>query len=633
MKQLYYTSCRTGKSVGGSSGFQVRAASPGLPGDQVRAAVLYAGYSLPPNIMPSEATRITAPVRLALLDTPDMGRVVCHSAYVGQDPMTGRYGNFFSHLLLGQQGEVDATRAIQTWGSPFWHCQDDDGSTALQDVKELPTAAGLGDADLLRFLGQKKHKEMLQFVLQALLATEPDRRIFVAAPASDVAVCVYAVTRALPRTMLKGFTFSTYEHEPLTCSARLVGSWYGDMPDLDLPSSCYTGTCLAYNSYTGRKSELLDPSPYVSWTLGALASGNTLKTVDKLRIRCEHLQVSDTRLLELTFLVMKDGVEGLSKEDAERILAHHPLAHWLISQPTKGKTFLEKVVHWAKGDESYYRSLMDLAGAAFKEKSDEINALEDLPPGVRKRLNAWVLLDSFLDRPTFDAAKLRVVAEELEQQPEEVQRQTLSNVVKAAAKALFNEAATRNVYPHLHDFLTVVGPSTPERWVGLFRKLLGRYLGGDDKFWHRIHLLHALVAAGLGATSSEDIDHEQLVQEIQRLIEQIKKRGGKKSLMAINNQVRDWDRVEAKRRWRELTKKWLGRGRGWLIKRILVFFLVLVVLLVVEEWLWGKIGLRNLISRSKKSGKSKPNSKGSTSTKPVKPAQQTKSGTKPRADK
>ena len=56
MKQLYYTSCRTGNSVNGSSGFQIRAVSPNLPPDLLRSAVGYVGYALPSNVMPSDST-------------------------------------------------------------------------------------------------------------------------------------------------------------------------------------------------------------------------------------------------------------------------------------------------------------------------------------------------------------------------------------------------------------------------------------------------------------------------------------------------------------------------------------------------------------------------------------------------
>ena len=134
VKQLYYTSCEAGKSVGGSSGFQVRAASFGLSPDRIRAALRYVGYSLPPTMEPTESTAATAPVRLALLDTPDVGRLLCQSRYVGKDPTTGRYGNFFTHLLFDVPDELDGGRAILCWGNSFWRHSDGDFDTELPEM-------------------------------------------------------------------------------------------------------------------------------------------------------------------------------------------------------------------------------------------------------------------------------------------------------------------------------------------------------------------------------------------------------------------------------------------------------------------------------------------------------------------
>src|SRR5262249_7173991 len=97
MKQLFYTACKEGQSVSGRSGFQVRAVSPGLSVAQLEAAVRYAGYKLPRGMSP-ETRPDEAPVRLALLQTEELGRILCHGAYVGKDPTTDRFGNFFTHL-------------------------------------------------------------------------------------------------------------------------------------------------------------------------------------------------------------------------------------------------------------------------------------------------------------------------------------------------------------------------------------------------------------------------------------------------------------------------------------------------------------------------------------------------------
>src|SRR5438046_2778786 len=80
MKEIYYTVCEAGKSVPGSGGFQARAASAGIDPLRLQAAMAYAGYALPAGVTPETAVT-AAPVRLALLATSDVGRLLCHCAW------------------------------------------------------------------------------------------------------------------------------------------------------------------------------------------------------------------------------------------------------------------------------------------------------------------------------------------------------------------------------------------------------------------------------------------------------------------------------------------------------------------------------------------------------------------------
>src|SRR5205823_1267388 len=161
-----------------------------------------------------------------------------------------------SHLLLDVPATLDAQHAIQSWGSPLWQRADYGGGAELPEALYLPVSPTLGDAELAEFLSPPAHRELLQFVLAALLTTPPETRIFLAAPVETVARCLYGVTRALPPSLLENFTFSTYERDPLACPARVVGTCWDDAPDLDLPAACYAGPGVGFNTYTGRKSEL-----------------------------------------------------------------------------------------------------------------------------------------------------------------------------------------------------------------------------------------------------------------------------------------------------------------------------------------------------------------------------------------
>ena len=94
-------------------------------------------------------------------------------------------------------------------------------------------------------------RELLEFALSAFLGTSAGTRIFLAACAEDVAKVVYALTRALPSGLLDDFTFSTYESDPLACTARLIGHETGS-DEQDLPGACYAGGGVALNAATGR---------------------------------------------------------------------------------------------------------------------------------------------------------------------------------------------------------------------------------------------------------------------------------------------------------------------------------------------------------------------------------------------
>src|SRR5262249_52524112 len=103
MKQLTYTSCQPGQSPTGESGFQVRAASPGIPPDRLRILSGHAVCRLPAGFTPASPPR-----RLALLDVTGVGRVLCHG------------NTSFTHLLLDLPAEVTALQALRWWGSSFW---------------------------------------------------------------------------------------------------------------------------------------------------------------------------------------------------------------------------------------------------------------------------------------------------------------------------------------------------------------------------------------------------------------------------------------------------------------------------------------------------------------------------------
>src|SRR5262249_16932587 len=150
-----------------------------------------------------------------------------------------------------------------------------------------------------------------------------------AAPTEHVALCIYGITRALPAAMLEDFTFSTYEREPLGCQARVVGTCWADGPDIDFPAACYNDGQAAFNTFSGRKTELA-AVPFAAFAVDALASGKPA-ALDDFRNTWQRLGVKDVGLLDLIYRMAR-GTGTLSKEESQQALQNSALAAWIAAR-------------------------------------------------------------------------------------------------------------------------------------------------------------------------------------------------------------------------------------------------------------------------------------------------------------
>ena len=234
MKQIYYTSCKTGRCLsGGNGGFQVRAASPSVSLGERALAERLSDYKLPAPGIPH-----CAPVKLALCRTDDGKCVIVHAVSAGLDPDTGRSGNYFAHVLIGPD-TTSPQSVIEAWGSPEWQTEDGDFSATLSDVDRFPCEGTYLHKSLAEVLGSDRVEHLIWLLGAWLNHGIHSRRVMINDSPDVIVRLLFGIVSVLPMQLTRELTFSTYEHMPLTASARIVGTLQA--ADWEFPNSYYQG--------------------------------------------------------------------------------------------------------------------------------------------------------------------------------------------------------------------------------------------------------------------------------------------------------------------------------------------------------------------------------------------------------
>ncbi|MBP1466478.1 hypothetical protein EYB53_012255 [Candidatus Chloroploca sp. M-50] len=381
--QLWYTASPVGL---GTTGYQVRAASPGLSdlnAPRFRLIEALIRYETPLDTTPTTLDPDQAPITLAFLEN-SKECVVIHRVFVGLT-WDRRPGNFFTHLLAGIPTDIHPLDIIQHWGSSFWNC-DDTGLERSQT--NLPTVS---KEDLLRQVLYSKlsleliKPEQLIYVIRAFLSPGTSQRLFIAAPPDHVARLIWALLRCLPRCMTRRLRFSTYEQD-VTKSATLtsptlvtnrpliVGTCYGQAAEDHrlrsplLPSALFTAQnsqARAYDCYTEQGSPLNDHQRIANFAHFATACllSNDQQQQEKLerlikiiddRVDPEdsdenHLQV----LLTVYRFLMTEGTQPLTRDDLTDLFSQTWPAIDVIGEQVVQTTFLNLALNDATWWEQY----------------------------------------------------------------------------------------------------------------------------------------------------------------------------------------------------------------------------------------------------------------------------------------
>lgn len=330
IEQLWYTWSTAG--LGSVTGFRVRAASPGLldiHSERFRALEPFLRYDLPAGTDPYEATAANSPCDLALLEVGNK-RILLQKVYVGKDAYN-RPGVHFIHLLEGLPSTFLASDAIQLWQSPFWQSSDQTGISCELPSMENIQINKLSARTLARY-NLAPIQEDLVFTIQAYLSLAPYQRLYLAAPAEQVAALIWGLTRCLPFTMQEKLTFSTYENDVHDVDAHIIGTCWSPGTQYDLASECYNDEGLALNSFSDKRSVLIRDSleeSYARFAVKCMVDGQEQRLKELLNT-ANGMRISTPP----SFLVLYDlfTAKNLTREQITSVLQRYELAAGLLRQ-------------------------------------------------------------------------------------------------------------------------------------------------------------------------------------------------------------------------------------------------------------------------------------------------------------
>lgn len=232
--QAHYTSCREG--LGSGSGFQFAAASERLD-DRLAELERIVLYQPPPGspAAPSEAEISAMPVRLQYREVYDGMRVLSRSRYLGRD-YSGRFGNFFTHVIVLDDIDVDLGEQlpIELFGLPVW-AERETGERRLPEVR-LSSGHGDGLGPALQVLRDPRRiNGIARFADGLLEALTGGRRVVVVDEPAAASAWIQLGSRCLPPNLGRDLTFSSFEAEPRRTDVALAIT----TPDADLSFAAY----------------------------------------------------------------------------------------------------------------------------------------------------------------------------------------------------------------------------------------------------------------------------------------------------------------------------------------------------------------------------------------------------------
>ncbi|MBU3191644.1 hypothetical protein K9O30_05510 [Clostridium bowmanii] len=222
IQQLYYTSCRKGLSSG--MGFQTYSISEGITEAERKEIESYCMY-VPPSNLPSQPTKDEIdklfPIAFSYFILENGKQVVCQAKYTGKD-YSGRFGNYFCHILLFEKGELPF-HPIQMYGSEVFKnkltTEEEDESQIgfLEALQQVPLGKSItleSVSEFLKGVSVTKRSKSFKNMMNAVIEYNKEKKKIVFCDNNENNVYwIAALQMCLPLKFSRLLTFTTYSND------------------------------------------------------------------------------------------------------------------------------------------------------------------------------------------------------------------------------------------------------------------------------------------------------------------------------------------------------------------------------------------------------------------------------------
>lgn len=222
VQQLFYTSCKKGLSSG--MGFQTYSMSKGITEEERKEIEGYCVY-IPPDNLPTQPSDKEIdelfPIAFSSFKLKSGKYCISSAKYVGKD-YSGRYGNYFCHLLVSD--EPWPFYPIELYGSITFRTGLTPEEENMSEIEYLPQLEEihLGNSICFDSIGDflkktdvgKRSKEFIELMKSAIEFSKTGKKIIFCDYKDNTAYWIGAVQMSLPKKLAQQFSFTTYCYNP-----------------------------------------------------------------------------------------------------------------------------------------------------------------------------------------------------------------------------------------------------------------------------------------------------------------------------------------------------------------------------------------------------------------------------------